>query len=187
MTKIRLVLVLAAVMVLVGAAQVFAADIPPTPVKAPKGTGTVMAEQGGPEEGNFGIVGQLGLSEEQKTKIRGIMEATKEQRKTTMAARVEATNKLMQEALGGASEADIRAAAAEVGRTAGDHAVVVSKTWSEIKPILTPEQQTKLKELVAEKKEQRAEKRAEMREQVKEKAAERKAARTPKGTSEVSK
>jgi Spy/CpxP family protein refolding chaperone len=176
-------------MVLAGAVQVFAADTAATPVKAAKGTGTAMVEPAGgaAEEGNFGIVQQLGLSEDQKTKIKAVMEATKEQRKATMTARVEAAKKLMQDALSGASEADIRIAAADLGKAAGDHAVAVSKTWGEIKPILTPEQQTKLQELVAEKQGQRAEKRAEMKQQVQTKAAERKAARTQKATSEVAK
>jgi Spy/CpxP family protein refolding chaperone len=177
MTRTKLLLTIAAVMLMALSVQVFAADEP----AAPKGK--ALGEQAAAEEGNFGIVEKLGLSADQKTKIKGILEATKEERRTTMAARLEATKKLTQEALNGASEADIRAAASDLGKAAGDHAIAVSKTWGEIKPILTPEQQAKLKEMVAEKKEQVAEKRAE---KVKERA-ERRAERTQKSTSDTSK
>jgi Spy/CpxP family protein refolding chaperone len=179
MTKKRLVLLLALVMLLAGAVQTFAADTEKEP-KAPKEKPMAMNEKGGAEEGNFGVVEKLGLTDEQKTKIKGILEATKEERRTALMARMEAGKKLMQDALSGASDADIQTAATEFGKAAGAHAMAVSKTWGQIKPILTTEQQAKLKELIAEKK-------AEVKEKVAERKAERKAERIQKSTGETAK
>jgi periplasmic protein CpxP/Spy len=176
MTKMRLGLLLAVAMLLVGAA--FAADVPKEPKE--KAMAMMAGEKGGAEEGNFPIVEKLGLTEEQKTKIKGILESSKEERRTLLMARMEAGKKLMQGAMNGASEAEIKADAEAFGKAAGEHAMAVGKTWGEVKPILTPEQQAKLKELMTEKK-------AEMKEKVKERAAERRAERIEKATSEVTK
>jgi len=183
----RLLLLLAGVVFLAASVQAFAADTEKDAKepKAMKEKPMAMAagEKGGAEEGNFGIVEKLGLTEEQKTKIKGILEATREERRAALMARMEAGKKLLQDAVNGATDAEIQMAATEFGKAAGIHAMAVSKTWGQIKPILTPEQQLKLKEMLVEKKEQMAERRAEM----KEKAAERKAERIQKSTNETMK
>ena len=180
-STIRLVLALAAVIAIVGVAQAIAADQPADSAKtaAVKSTGVKGGiETGTAEEGNFGIVQKLGLTEQQTEKIKGILEGSKAQRQTAMAARVEAAKKLTQLAISGASEADITAAATELGKAAGNHAIQVSQTWGQVKGVLTPEQQTKLQELIKERQDQRAERRAE----IKEKAQERRKGATSGST-----
>ena len=125
-------------------------------------------ETGTAEEGNFGIVQKLGLTPQQTEQIKGILETGKAQRQASWTARVEAAKKLTQLAMSGASEADIMAAATELGKAAGSHAVQVSQTWGHVKGILTPEQQTKLQELTKERQDQRAERRAEIKAKVQE-------------------
>ncbi len=143
---------LAAVIALIGVAQVMAAEKAATPANgstAAAPTKESAAPKPAPAAtGVFAVVNKLGLSMEQSAKIKAIEEATKEQRKKLTDSRLAASNKLTDLAASGASDADIRAAAIELGKIAGDRAIMDASTWKEIKAVLTAEQQTKLQELL---------------------------------------
>jgi Spy/CpxP family protein refolding chaperone len=88
---------------------------------------------------------ELGLSDSQVEQLKALRGEVKEQMKAVKAKRA-----AMQEAVkAGAEESEIRAAAAELGKTLGDQAVLKVSTKAKIDGILTEDQQSKLKEQCA--------------------------------------
>jgi len=171
----KYLMLLAAVAVVATCAQVFAADdeptAPPPPPPARERTAGApgMAAGGGGMRGMFGaasiwqFVPRLELTEEQKTKVQAIQEGSQEKVQATWIAIRTATSKLNDLAIAGATEADIRAAATEVGKAYGDQAVLQATTTKEVKALLTAEQKTKLDELIKEAQAQMAERMNRMR------------------------
>jgi Spy/CpxP family protein refolding chaperone len=174
---LRTTILLAAVVAIVACTQVFAADEPTTPAPPPPPAPARERTAGAPSMGGgqgmrmggFGapmiwqLVQRLELTEEQKTKVSDLQKASTEKtqgfRQTLMAANM----KLNELALTGAAEADIRAAATEVGKIMGDQAVFQASATNEVKALLTAEQKTKLEELTKESIAQMAARRNEMR------------------------
>jgi len=106
-------------------------------------------------------LGQLNLSDAQKQQVRDIMQRDREQMRSTMQRLDEA----MQAQRGAinqvpVNEQAVRAAAAQVASVQADLAVAHARVHADIWNILTPEQQTKAKEL-----EQQAQTRARERQQ----------------------
>jgi Spy/CpxP family protein refolding chaperone len=106
-------------------------------------------------------IGQLDLSDAQKQQVRDIMQRDREQMRATMQrlgqamqAQVAAINQVP------VNEQAVRAAAAQVALVQADLAVAQARVHADIWNILTPEQQTKAKEL-----EQQAQARARERQQ----------------------
>jgi len=108
----------------------------------------------GPRAGHEGKPGagkmlqeKLGLTDEQVQK----MEALRAEGKEKMAAAsktVKEKQEALQEAVkAGAKEADIRAAATQVGAAIGDRAVLEAANVAELKKILTKEQYEKMQEM----------------------------------------
>jgi Spy/CpxP family protein refolding chaperone len=114
--------------------------------------------------GGFGAgfaLGQLNLSDAQKQQVQGIMQRDREQMRSTM----QRLNEAMQAQHAAinqvpVNEQAVRAAAAQVASVQADLAVAQARVHADIWNILTPEQQTKAKEL-----EQQAQTRARERQQ----------------------
>jgi periplasmic protein CpxP/Spy len=90
----------------------------------------------------------LDLTDEQKTRIRDLMESHKPQLEAQREAR-RAAHRALADAVAAEprDEAAIRARAAEIGRVAGDSAVLKARIRSEISPLLTDQQREKLREM----------------------------------------
>ncbi|MFN2386587.1 MAG: Spy/CpxP family protein refolding chaperone [Thermoanaerobaculia bacterium] len=95
-----------------------------------------------------GMARHLDLTEDQKTRIRGIYESRSVQIQEQREARRNARRALT-EAMHAAQrdEAVIRARAAELGRVTGEGAVLFSRIRAEIAPLLTDEQRQKLADM----------------------------------------
>jgi len=90
---------------------------------------------------------ELGLSDDQVAKIKTEFRAQKDPLKT-QAQHVKAARADLRQAIqSGASESELRTAAAKLGSAEGDLAVVRAAVFARIKPILTPEQLAKFQEL----------------------------------------
>jgi len=81
---------------------------------------------------------ELGLSDDQVAKIKTEFRAQKDPLKT-QAQHVKAARADLRQAIqSGASESELRTAAAKLGSAEGDLAVVRAAVFARIKPILTP-------------------------------------------------
>lgn len=130
----------AASLFLVGAASVLATGLSAGEI-SPRGRGH-----------GLGILGRaarhLDLTDDQKARIRGVMESHEARLAQQRDARRAAGRALHEATVAEArDEAAIRARAAEVGRVMGDGAVLKARIRSEISPILTGEQRDKLQEM----------------------------------------
>jgi len=106
-------------------------------------------------------LGQLDLSDAQKQQVRDIMQRDREQMRATM-QRLDQAMQAQRVAINQVpvNEQAVRAAAAQVATVQADLAVAQARVHADIWNILTPEQQTKAKEL-----EQQAQARARERQQ----------------------
>jgi len=106
-------------------------------------------------------LGQLDLSDAQKQQVRDIMQRDREQMRSTM-QRMDQAMQAQRAAIEQVpvNEQAVRAAAAQVATVQADLAVAQARVHADIWNILTPEQQTKAKEL-----EQQAQTRARERQQ----------------------
>ena len=106
-------------------------------------------------------LGQLDLSDAQKQQVRDIMQRDREQMRSTM-QRLDQAMQAQRAAINQVpvNEQAVRAAAAQVATVQADLAVAQARVHADIWNILTPEQQTKAKEL-----EQQAQARARERQQ----------------------
>jgi periplasmic protein CpxP/Spy len=95
-----------------------------------------------------GLVEQLGLSDDQKTQVKGILQSHRDEWKA-LADRAFAAHQALQAAINADTidEAAIRDKAAAVGTVEADIAVAHAHARGEIFRLLTPEQQAKAKEL----------------------------------------
>ena len=100
---------------------------------------------GGPGGGALAIpLGQLGLSEEQRDEVRGVLEESREALREA-GAQVRASRQALREAVGTAGDLDedaIRAAAAELGTAEGAVALARASARARIWQALTPDQRT---------------------------------------------
>ena len=110
--------------------------------------------------GGFAL-GQLDLSDAQKQQVRDIMQRDREQMRSTM-QRLDQAMQAQRAAINQVpvNEQAVRAAAAQVATVQADLAVAQARVHADIWNILTPEQQTKAKEI-----EQQAQARARERQQ----------------------
>jgi protein CpxP len=110
--------------------------------------------RGGPGGPGFGgpmaLLRGLDLTDEQRTKVREVMEANREALKA-VGDRLAAAHRAQDEAVTASpfDEQAIRAKAADVAEVMADAAVLRAKVHSEVFALLTPEQQAKAAELKA--------------------------------------
>lgn len=160
-TKIIFLAIMAAMLIWNGLA--FANDSNSRPVKhgpPPEGMGGNRGPMGhGPGMENRGAPGmilpflldKLDLTDEQNDKIHAIMDASHDTAEAARKAIEEASMVLHRAIVDGNDEATIRSAAAAMGKAIGDEAVLKAQTLTDIKKVLTNEQQEKLKEMLAKK------------------------------------
>ncbi|HYU31894.1 MAG TPA: Spy/CpxP family protein refolding chaperone [Thermoanaerobaculia bacterium] len=96
------------------------------------------------------VIERLDLTPEQVKEVRGILASHKDEL-TFELKRIQATRGTMFDAIHADtfSEAEIRNAAGAVGRAEADLAVTRGKVAQEVRKVLTPEQQAKAKEVLA--------------------------------------
>jgi Spy/CpxP family protein refolding chaperone len=173
-STMKLVLALAAVVVIVACTQVFAADEPTAPPPPPPARERIAAPpaMGGGAQGARAMRGapaiwpfvqRLELTEDQQVKVDDLRKAAMEKTQAISQTVNAAQAKLNDLALTGASEADIRAAATEVGKAMGDQAMVQASAAKEVKALLTDEQKAKLDEMIKDNQAQMAARRNAMR------------------------
>jgi len=110
------------------------------------GMGMGMGPQGigpmGPPHSNaLGAIGAwLDLTDEQKTQIREIQEQARKDAEAAQDAVADARDALHEAVVGGATEAEIRAAATTLGEAIGNQAALHAKTAAAAKAVLTEEQ-----------------------------------------------
>ena len=131
---------------------------------AQAGPGRVAGSFGPGGRGGFAAgfaLGQLELSDAQKQQVRDIMQRDREQMRSTM-QRLDQAMQAQRAAINQVpvNEQAVRAAAAQVATVQADLAVAQARVHADIWNILTPEQQTKAKEI-----EQQAQARARERQQ----------------------
>ena len=90
---------------------------------------------------------RLDLTDEQRQKIKSVIQDGKTSRQTARRAVVDATEALHKAVADGATEADIRQAATTLGTAIGNQAVLRAATTASIKQVLTPEQLEELKKI----------------------------------------
>jgi Spy/CpxP family protein refolding chaperone len=95
------------------------------------------------------IVRRLDLTGEQKTQIRKIREDAKPDAETAAKAVADARDALHDAVTGGATEEQIRAAAATLGEAIGNQAALHAKTLAAVKAVLTDEQRKELDKIMA--------------------------------------
>ena len=106
---------------------------------------------GPPHSNALGAIGAwLDLTPEQKTQIREIHEQGKKDAEAAQDAVADARDALHEAVIGGAAEADIRAAAIALGEAIGNQAALHAKTVVAVKAVLTDEQRKKFDEMRAE-------------------------------------
>lgn len=118
--------------------------------------GPLMGHRGGPPMGGMGpeLLGpgmlgpQLGLDEAQKERIKGVIQAHGEEWKA-IAERMRTARQALDEAVNadGVNESLIRQRSTAVGLVEADAAVVRARVRAEVFQLLTPDQQTKAREL----------------------------------------
>jgi Spy/CpxP family protein refolding chaperone len=155
---LKKVILLVAIVALVAGTQAFAAEKAAepkqTPAAAPSGDRPagggqgMRAGMGGPSI--FGILRQLNLTPEQNTKVDELRKAGAEKMQAVGQAVMAAQMKVMELVNSGGSNADIMAAAAEYGKAFGEQMVQNAAMVKDIKAILTPEQKTKMEEIMKE-------------------------------------
>jgi protein CpxP len=130
------------------------------PQMGPGGRGQMMGPRGmraaGPFAGARMFLGQLGLSDQQKTQVKGIFEDHKADMKKFQERMRPARQALNAAILGGADEATIRARAADVAAVQADMDVFHAQVRAQVLAVLTPEQQAKAKELQQQMQQRRA-------------------------------
>ncbi len=95
------------------------------------------------------VADQLNLTDEQKNLIRNICQESRADANEVVQAVDNARAALHEAVLSGASEEQIRAAAAALGTVIGNQAVLQAQTITAAKAVLTPEQLKKLDEIKA--------------------------------------
>jgi Spy/CpxP family protein refolding chaperone len=174
MGMLKKVMLLVAVIAIVASTQVFAADEAPavpakpgmTPPPPPARDRTQAAGQGMGRGMGMGGMGMgrgmdvtamfqgLDLTEEQKTKMQEIQKGSAEKTQAAQQAQMTAMMKLNGVANSGGSEADIRAAAADLGKAMGEVYVIRAGNVSAMKALLTAEQKAKFDEQAKQRQEQ---------------------------------
>jgi periplasmic protein CpxP/Spy len=121
------------------------------------GPGAPMGRRGGPGmgPGGSGVLGpelrRLDLTEDQRTRVRQIMESHRDEQRA-IGERARAAHDALRAVTESPAfdESAVRARAADVAAVEADMAVARARIYNEVYQILTPEQQTKLKTLQAE-------------------------------------
>ena len=101
---------------------------------------------------------QLDLTDEQRQQVRGILEARREDFRT-VGERLRTAARAQQEAVRRVpvDETEVRARASELATAQADMAVLRARVHEQVYQVLTPDQQTKLQALRAEREKRRAE------------------------------
>jgi periplasmic protein CpxP/Spy len=137
-----------AVMSMAAMAMGVAAQQPASP--PPAGQGQHMGMGGGPMGPGMAMrhgLAQLNLTDDQKTQIKGIMQAHREEMQGFAKQVRDARKALGDAVMNDADEATIRARAADLGKVQADLAVFGAKLRKDIFAVLTPDQQAKAKTL----------------------------------------
>ena len=121
--------------------------------------------RGGGPAGAFLPLGRLDLSDEQRDRVRTVIEEDREAVGAQL-PEMRAAREALAEAVSSAEvdEERIRTLAAEVGRLTGDAAVRRAQVYAAVWRILTPEQQARAQEIAAEREERRSARRERMQE-----------------------
>ncbi|GFO56651.1 hypothetical protein GMSM_36580 [Geomonas sp. Red276] len=134
-------------------AETTPAQTPDTAVTQPgPGQHHHQGRRGGHQRERFfkRIARQLGLSEQQKSQAKAIMQASREENKPLFKAMIDERGKMRDLVLSGnADEAAIRAQAAKVAQAQSDLAVKKAQEVTKLRALLTPEQNTKLNAILA--------------------------------------
>lgn len=152
-SKVRTLAVLAVVAVVAGvmAVGVTYAQQPPAGGAGPRmgGPGMMMGGRGMMAFGPLGMLrrglAELGLSDQQKEQIKGIVQSHRDDVKGLREQMQQARRALMNAVVGDADEATIRARSADVAKVQADLAVLGAQVRKQVFATLTPEQQTKAK------------------------------------------
>jgi len=96
------------------------------------------------------VLRQLDLTDEQKTRVKAIVDSHRDELKA-IGARAMSAHMALEEAISGSTfdEATVRTRAADVAAVDADAAVARARGFNEVYQILTTEQQAKLKEIQA--------------------------------------
>ncbi len=149
---------------LVAAGVSYAQQPPPPPGQGGQGQCKMMGGQGhmmggrgmmgqrgmragGPLAGARMFLGRLGLSDQQKTQVQGIIQGHKADVQALAAKMRPARQALNAAIMGGADEQTIRARAADVAAAQANMDVLRATVRAQVFAVLTPEQQAKAKEL----------------------------------------
>ena len=119
----------------------------------------------GPGPGLLGL-NRLDLSDQQKDQIRTIQQSHRDEMRQ-IGERTRDAQRALEEATESANEADIRAKSNALAAVIGDGAVLRSKVNAEIRNLLTPEQQEKLKQFRTEMQQRMQQRGAEMQQRMK--------------------
>ncbi|MGE0451479.1 MAG: Spy/CpxP family protein refolding chaperone [Vicinamibacterales bacterium] len=113
----------------------------------PGGPGGPMG-RGGPGLAGPVPLNRLGLTDDQRSRVRQVMQSHREDQRA-LAERARTAHQALQDVLASPTfdEAAIRARSADVASVQADMAVLQGRVFGEIYQILTPEQQQKLAEL----------------------------------------
>jgi Spy/CpxP family protein refolding chaperone len=122
------------------------------------GGGRMGRGPGGPGGGPFGMLGpmmlgRLNLTDDQRGRVRQIVESHREEEKALRQRAMKAHEALLDAITATFDESAIRARAADVAAVDADQAVAQARVYGEILPILTAEQQQTLKDMQAKMKE----------------------------------
>ena len=121
--------------------------------------------RGGGPAGAFLPLGRLELSEEQRDRVRTVMEGSREAARAQR-SEMRAAREALAEAVSSAEvdEDRIRTLTAAVGRLTGDAAVRRAQAYAAVWQILTPEQRERAEEIEAEREERRSARRERLQE-----------------------
>jgi len=95
------------------------------------------------------VLQKLDLTEQQQSQIKTILDNNRDKMKTAHQAVIKAQQTLEQAVIGDANETVIRDTATAIGIAIGNEAILKAATMTQIKSLLTADQQKKLKETLA--------------------------------------
>ena len=146
----------------------------------PMGGAPMMGGRGGPGMMMGMMAKELNLTDDQKAKIKAIMDGVKDKVGDAMKSR-EGLQKKYEDAIAAGDEATAKAAVEAIAKDMADHAATRIEIKKQIEAVLTPEQVAKSEELRKAQKAKMEEMRAKMRERMQERMSGKDAGKTPAG------